>query len=163
MTPQEKDLIENLEANGFTETAMRLRKFIAAQDRDANADVLITPPDYPDVEYPFNPDDYKAKPRLTPEQALYAYDQAIAYRDTFSSRHSEPDPLDMAEEGPWRAVPCDLRHARAKTDETLNQAASILRKYSRSHRFILSSGEERAEAAGGATSDLSKSPKPASA
>jgi len=46
--------------------------------------------------------DTNAGSRVTPEQASYAYKQAIAYRNTFSRRNSEP-------EGPPNATVSDSR------------------------------------------------------
>jgi hypothetical protein len=64
---------------------------------------MVTPAEHPSVTYEFNPEDYgtptdepntNAGSRVTPEQALYAYKQALAYRNTFSNRHSEPPKAD---------------------------------------------------------------------
>lgn len=54
---------------------------------------------------------------VTPEQARYAYDAAL----------NEPDPLDMAEEGPWRANACDSSPVSRSTHRTDEQHAAYVR------------------------------------
>ncbi len=216
MTPHEKDLIENMEANGFPEAAERLRKFLDAQNRDANADpenlaarqaayrankrdwkggngssswearkqaeadagntpLSQVPPEKRSWNYheqgigvneeagealfserkrngtlkkmtmeAFREFGEEAKTQtFTPEQARYAYDNVL----------SEPRWVDDPRwKAPMQAIPCDLSHARAKTDATLAELQFVTqnmaqRLYGPKHRFITLSGETRTEPA----------------
>ncbi len=115
MTSHEKDLIDNMEANGFTETALRLRKFIATQNRDTNADCG----------------------NITPNQARYAFDNALeAPPDANacdSTRFDRDFSILRSDQAKMEADNAALEAARAKTDATL---AEITER----HRIAASAG-----------------------